>query len=588
LPPAGQNPFEKGSRHLPKLLIFLFYFFHLWYNTTLDKEINMIWQQKADAFLGKYLGELAEIELKQTTRYWQAANSGKKEDFDAYAAADLELRKLHSSRRRYKEIEELLAHKDQLNPLTHRSLTVAELRFKENQLPKKTLEKLVKLSAEIEQIFNTFRGELNGKQYSNNDLLELLKKENDSPTRQKIWETLKQTGDAVAAKLITLATVRNEAAEKLGFPNYRDMQIKLQEHDPEQLQDIFAELETSTAEPFKQMKEKVDAELAQRFNVPKEEIMPWHYDNPFFQAVPPSGKVDPDEFYKDKKKEEIIGLAQRFYAGIGLATDSIVKKSDLYEREGKDQHAFCTDIDRRGDVRILTNIKPTADWMDTALHELGHAVYSAGLDFSLPFNLREAAHIFTTEAVAMLFGALAKNPAWIVANTGANPDRVKEVEAVILEQRRREQLIFARWTLAMFHFEKALYENRGTGDRGLSDLNELWWETTARFQLLKPPAGRDVRLHADWAAKPHFTIAPVYYHNYMLGELFAAQMRAALASLVHHNGKASTLDYNKHNEFGLFFKEKIFKPGMTKPWPQFVKNAAGEPLTARYFAEELK
>lgn len=548
----------------------------------------MIWQQKADAFLGKYLGELSEIELNQTTSYWQAANSGKKEDFDAYAAADLELKKLHSSRRRFNEIQELLVHKDQLDPLTHRSLAVAELDFKENQLPKNILEKLVKLSAEIEQIFNTFRGELDGKQYSNNDLLEMLKKETDSPTRQKIWETLKQTGDAVAAKLVTLATVRNEAAQKLGFPNYWDMQIRLQEHDPEQLQAIFAELETSTAEPFKQMKEKVDAELAERFNVPKKEIMPWHYDNPFFQAVPPSGKVDLDEFYKDKKKEEIIGLAQRFYSAIGLPTESIVKQSDIYEREGKDQHAFCTAIDRCGDVRILANIKPTADWMDTALHELGHAVYSASLDFSLPFNLREAAHIFTTEAVAMLFGALAKNPAWIATYAGADPGRVKEVESAILEQRRREQLIFARWTLVMFQFEKALYEKHGNASQGLSDLNELWWEMAVRFQLLRAPHGRDVRLHADWAAKPHFTIAPVYYHNYMLGELFAAQLRATLVKLVHHNGKASTLDYDKHKEFGLFFKEKIFKPGMTKPWPEFVKNATGELLTARYFAEELK
>ena len=29
----------------------------------------------------------------------------------------------------------------------------------------------------------------------------------------------------------------------------------------------------------------------------------------------------------------------------------------------------------------------------------------------------------------------------------------------------------------------------------------------------------------DWASKPHFVIAPVYYHNYMLGELFASLMK---------------------------------------------------------------
>ncbi|HLP46473.1 MAG TPA: M2 family metallopeptidase, partial [Candidatus Kapabacteria bacterium] len=389
-------------------------------------------------------------------------------------------------------------------------------------------------------------------------------------------------------RLLTLAKVRNEAAEKLGFQNYWDMQIRLQEHDPEQLRAIFAELETFTAAPFKQLKEKIDAELAERFNVPQEKIMPWHYDNPFFQAPPPSAQVDLDDFYKDKKKEDIIRLAQEFYAGIGLPIENIVKQSDLYEREGKDQHAFCIDIDRVGDVRILTNTKPTVEWMDTTLHELGHALYSAGLDFSLPFNLREAAHIFTTEAVAMLFGALAKNPAWLITNAGADPGRVKEVEAAILEQRRREQLIFARWTLVMLHFEKALYENHGNVKKDLNDLNELWWEMTARFQLLGAPHDRDVRQYADWAAKPHFATAPVYYHNYMLGELFAAQLRATLVKLAHHNGKTSTLDYNKHPAFGLFFKEKIFKPGSTKHWTEFVNTVTGEHLTARHFAEEIK
>ena len=61
--------------------------------------------------------------------------------------------------------------------------------------------------------------------------------------------------------------------------------------------------------------------------------------------------------------------------------------SDFFEREGKDQHAFCITIDRGADVRMLLNVKPTADWMDTMLHESGHAVYYKFIDRSLPFNL---------------------------------------------------------------------------------------------------------------------------------------------------------------------------------------------------------
>jgi peptidyl-dipeptidase A len=178
----------------------------------------------------------------------------------------------------------------------------------------------------------------------------------------------------------------------------------------------------------------------------------------------------------------------------------------------------------------------------------------------------------------MLFGALAKTPSWIVAYAGGDASRVNEVSDAILEQRRREQLIFCRWTLVMLHFEKALYENPD------QDLNKLWWNYVERFQFLRRPVGRD---EPDWASKPHFTIAPVYYHNYQLGELFAAQLRATLAKLAKHEGPTNTLSFNSRKDFGKYLREKVFGPGKTVKWPEFVKRATGEPLTARYFAAEL-
>ena len=33
----------------------------------------------------------------------------------------------------------------------------------------------------------------------------------------------------------------------------------------------------------------------------------------------------------------------------------------------------------------------------------------------------------------------------------------------------------------------------------------------------------------DWAAKIHLTVAPVYYHNYLLGQMTASQLEATLA-----------------------------------------------------------
>jgi Zn-dependent M32 family carboxypeptidase len=41
-------------------------------------------------------------------------------------------------------------------------------------------------------------------------------------------------------------------------------------------------------------------------------------------------------------------------------------------------------------------------------------------------------------------------------------------------------------------------------------------------------------------------------------------------------------------EAGRYLQERVFRPGSTWPWPQFVQHATGEPLTAKYFAAEVK
>jgi peptidyl-dipeptidase A len=147
---------------------------------------------------------------------------------------------------------------------------------------------------------------------------------------------------------------------------------------------------------------------------------------------------------------------------------------------------------------------------------------------------------------------------------------VKELREEILKQRRHEQLTFCRFTLTMFNFERELYENPK------QDLNKLWWTLAEKYQQLKAPEGRD---KADWASKMHFQGAPVYYHHYMLGEVFAAQLRSAVAN---RGIKGWT------PELGKYFAESVFKPGSLYRWAEFVEKATGEPLSAKSFAKEVK
>ena len=82
---------------------------------------------------------------------------------------------------------------------------------------------------------------------------------------------------------------------------------------------------------------------SKRYGIAIPGLRPWHYQNRYFQEGPEIYKVDFNKYYE---KQDPVKLAAAFYNGIGLNADAIIAKSDLYEKPGKNQHAFSTDIDR--------------------------------------------------------------------------------------------------------------------------------------------------------------------------------------------------------------------------------------------------
>ena len=255
----------------------------------------------------------------------------------------------------------------------------------------------------------------------------------------------------------------------------------------------------------------------------------------------------------------------------------IIARSDLYEKEGKNPHAFCTNIDRNGDIRVLANMRDDSYWMETILHELGHAVYDKYIDRSLPYLLRSYPHLCTTEASAMYFGRLSQDPLWMKKALGLSDEEVKSISSMIRKSLRMKQLVFARWCQTMFRFERELYRNPD------QDLNKLWWDIVEKYQFVKRPEGRD---EPDWATKIHIVSSPVYYHNYMLGEMIASQFHHYIVTKVLgvEGGQVNIYGVSK---VGDYFKNVVYKPGDLYPWNKHIEMVTGEPLTARYFVEQF-
>jgi peptidyl-dipeptidase A len=254
---------------------------------------------------------------------------------------------------------------------------------------------------------------------------------------------------------------------------------------------------------------------------------------------------------------------------MGFAVGPILKRSDLFEHPGKNQHAFCINIDRLGDVRTLNNIKPTIKWLETVLHELGHAVYELGFDSSLPWLLREPPHMIPTEAMALLAGRQAYRKVSLQHLVGSKKSiYLNQAE----ESLKRRQLIFSRWVLVMTAFESELYRNPH------QDLNRLWWDCVERYQMIRPPKGREGK--ADWAAKYHIGLAPVYYFSYLLGELFASSIQEVVQS------KTGTEDLATH-QAGVFLQERLFSPGNCWRWDKLIEHVTGAPLSPDAWLKEF-
>jgi len=518
-------------------------------------------------FIDEHTKKIKPLFKKYTLAYWEATSFGKEEDYAEYEKLALELEKIYNNKEDYEKVKKFKQEKIE-DKLIRRQIDILHNSYLSSQGDIKLIERIVNLSTKIEKKFNTYRAEVDGKKLTDNEIKNILKIELNSEKLKKTWEANKKQGEFVAGEVIELVKLRNELARSLEFKNYYERNLQLGEQKPEEILEIFKELEKLTDTPFKKLKEEMDDFLGKRYKTKK--LEPWHYQDLFFQEGPEIYKFDLDKyFYTD-----VVEKARKFYNEIGLQVDDILKKSDLYEREGKYQHAYCMDIDREGDVRIMENVKNDEKWMETSLHELGHAVYNKYIDMKLPFLLIDSAHTFTTEAIAMLFGRQTKNINFIKRFSDIKLENEHEIREETEKMLKLRQLVFSRWAQVMMHFEKSMYENPE------QDLNKLWWNLVKKFQLIDFSRNKP-----DWASKIHLVSAPVYYHNYLLGELLASQLHAYICRNVLKTNPQEA-DYSDVR-IGKFLVKEVFAPGKRYTWEELIKRATGENLTAKYFSEQF-
>ena len=558
-------------------------------------------------FIASFEERLAPAEKASSEAWWALATTGTEESKKELVRTGMAYNRLFADKDEYELVKSLYEERYGVeSSILRRQVEVLYKTFAGRQGDEETLQRIEELEAEANAIYGKHRAVIGGEQKSENELREILRASDDSLLRREAWEASKRVGREVESVVRELARLRSELARAEGHENHYARSLDLQEIEGAELARIMNGLQAATDAPFRSFKERLDATLKRRFGV--DTVMPWHYSDPFFQSckhdlpsVPHSASrrdlggalradgheltseresdtsttasLDVDRYFRDKNLE---ALTRKTYDNLGLEIRDVLARSDLYERAGKDQHAFCLRLGRQYpyDVRVLANVRPDVYWMDTMLHEFGHAVYDKYINPSLPYLLRTIAHTNSTEAIALMMGSLADEPAWLSAIADIPEEELERDRERLLWGNRADKLVFIRWALVMYRFEKAFYENP---DR--KDLNTLWWDLVEEIQLVNRPPSRD---EPDWAAKIHVAIAPVYYHNYVLGHLTAAQLRNQLEKHVVGNL------FFMSELAGRYLLEAVFSQGARDNWEDTVMRATGEKLNPTYFVEALR
>ncbi len=514
---------------------------------------------------------IAPLYKDYSLRFWDLSLEGSEDKERALIESKQRYLQIYNNREEFQQVREWKNSGLLLDPLDARQLKLIHDTFVPQQIDEEVLRDIVRRETQIENLFNTFRANIEGSKVSDNQLRDILRSEKDISRRRSAWEASKQVGQEVAPHLLELIAIRNREARNLGYPDYYAMMFELQELDEKWVFSLFDELERLSDRAFTEMKAELDAILKSKYGVSSSESSPWLYSDPFFQEYPTAGASESlDDIFKSSDIEQ---LTRMHYQSIGLDIDDLLGRADLYEREGKSQHAFCLDVDHEGDVRVLCNIRKNERWMSTMLHEFGHAVYDKYNDRALPFFVRTPAHILTTEAIAMLNGRMSKNPEWLVKIAGLSHAEAARVSATANKTLRSEMLIFLRWAITLVRFERDMYRNPG------QNLNQLWWQYVERYQRVTPPANRN---SPDWASKTHLATSPAYYQNYVLGELMASQLLSYI-----HREIAQAGGYVGSEQSGAFLVEKVFKPGARYEWKTMLRRATNEDLNPEHFIRQF-
>ena len=364
-------------------------------------------------------------------------------------------------------------------------MRLARLASEAGQRERALADRIIEAEARLGSLFSRHRGQLRGREVNDNEIAKVLRESTDRAERREAWEASKSIGPQAAPLVRELAHLRNEAARALGYRDHFAFSLTLDELDESWLLSLLDDLEGRLAATWERTKAAIDEGQRARLGLAPRARRCGRGTTPTRSSRMRRPASD-DPLEAALEHLDPVEVARAYFQALGDDVDGVLERSDLYPRDGKNQHAFCTDIDRRHDVRVLANCEPGTRWLATMVHELGHAVYDLAIDSRAAVAAAPArAHVHDRgdRDAARPPGARRDVPRALRRRRRPRSRAIPRNA----EMQRRELLVFVPWVQVMTRFERELYRDPD------QDLGAVWWQLVERYQRVAPPAGPAAR-----------------------------------------------------------------------------------------------
>jgi len=430
-------------------------------------------------------------------------------------------------------------------------------------------------------------GKFAGKCLSIGDVEKIMASSRDPEELKEVWAGWSTVGAPMRERYVRFMALQSKGAQELGFKDMGAMWRSNYDMPPDQFsaeverlwQQVQPLYDSLHAYVRTQLIKQYGANAVGRDGMIRADLLgnPWaqSWGNVYDIVGPRDSKgrgYDLTEILKQKKVDELgmVHYGENFFKSLGFAP----LPKTFWERslfiKPRDRavvcHASAWDIDNKDDLRLKMCIQIRDEDFVTVHHELGHNFYQRAYN-QQPFLFQSGANDGFHEAIGDTI-ALSITPAYL-KQVGLIDTIPESDDTALLLKQALDKVAFLPFGLLIDQWRWQVF----SGEIKPADYNKAWWTLREKYQGVMPPVTR-TEADFDPGAKYHIP-ANTPYMRYFLADILEFQFYRAMCREAGQTGPLHTCSFFGNKEAGAKLN-RMLEMGMSKPWPDALKELTGE------------